>query len=132
MGRATDDGDGHRPDAEHLRPAGVRDATVDALRLLSEALERVRRARGHLYAFHQLTGGADLAVEMAVELLRRAGHTAQADLVERELVGRDVIPGYWTHQIVEAHHAAYYRPFTSVEARVRQELQREAPRAEPT
>ncbi|MDI3385223.1 hypothetical protein QIS99_03170 [Streptomyces sp. B-S-A8] len=122
MSRATDDGDEGHPDPEHVRPPGVSDATVEALGVLSEALEIAERARGHLYAFHQMTGGADLAVGTAVELLRRAGHTAQADLVEREIVGRNVIPGHWTYQIVEAYNATYYRPFTRVEAQVRQEL----------
>ena len=33
--------------------------TVDAVGKASEALEYVERARGHLYAFHQLIGRAD-------------------------------------------------------------------------
>ncbi|MFJ6088343.1 hypothetical protein ACIQI8_44020 [Streptomyces sp. NPDC092369] len=111
-----------QPDAVHMRPEGVSDATVEALGTLSEALETVERARGHLYAFHQLTGGADLALGKAVEQLRAAGHTQQADVVEREIVGRNVIPGHWTFQIVEAYNATYYQPFTHVETRVRQEL----------
>lgn len=110
------------PDAGHLRPEGVDDATVEALGTLSEALETVERARGHLYTFHQLTGGADLTLGKAVEQLRAAGHAAQADLVEREIVGRNVLPGCWTFQVVEAYNTTYYRPFTDVEAQVRQEL----------
>ncbi|MFF8960122.1 hypothetical protein [Streptomyces sp. NPDC014894] len=109
-------------DPSHRRPEGVGDATVRALGSLSEALETAERARGSLYAFHQLTGGADLKLDEALEQLRAAGHDAQADLLEREIVGRDVIPGHWTFQIVEAYNAHYYRPFTEVEARVRREL----------
>ncbi|MFF3493226.1 hypothetical protein ACFYWS_17915 [Streptomyces sp. NPDC002795] len=111
-----------RTNVEHVRPKGVSDATVEALGVLSEALETVERARGHLYAFHQLTGSADLAVGTAAELLRRAGHASQADLVENEIEGRNVIPDHWTYQIVESYNATYYRPFTDVEAQVRQEL----------
>ena len=37
--------------------------TVDAVGKASEALEYVERARGHLYAFHQLIGRADFLFE---------------------------------------------------------------------
>ncbi|WP_331446646.1 hypothetical protein [Streptomyces xanthochromogenes] len=106
----------------HVRPHGVSDATVEALGTLSEALETVEQARGHLYAFHRLTGGADLTLSRAVEQLRAAGHGEQADLVEREIVGRNVLPGCWTFQVIEAYNATYYKPFTEVEHQVRQEL----------
>ena len=46
------------PDDPWARPAGVDDATVEATGKLSEALEWVERARGHLYEFHQLMGRA--------------------------------------------------------------------------
>src|SRR5918996_1195686 len=39
--------------------------TVDAVGKATEALEYVERARGHLYAFHQLIGRADLLFEEA-------------------------------------------------------------------
>ncbi|MFJ8861678.1 hypothetical protein ACIRD8_24990 [Streptomyces sp. NPDC102451] len=106
------------PDEEHVRPSGA----VEALGALTEALEGVERARGQLFGFHQLTGGADLTLDRAVELLRMGGHADQADLVEREILGRNVIPGRWTFQIVEAYDDTYYRPFVAVEERVRREL----------
>lgn len=95
---------------------------MEAVGALTEALETVERARGHLYAFHQLTGHADLSLDRAVELLRMAGHAGQADRVQREILGRNVVPGCWTYQVVEAYDATYYRPFLEVEAGVRQEL----------
>jgi hypothetical protein len=110
------------PDSAHRRPPGVDDATVRALGMLSKALETTERARGALYDFHQLTGAADLQLGDAVDLLRQAGHEAQAEQVERELLGRNTIPGHWTFQIIEAYNATYYRPFTEVETRVREEL----------
>ncbi|MEU1216432.1 hypothetical protein ACFYSH_32250 [Streptomyces sp. NPDC005791] len=110
------------PEEEHVRPYGVDDTTVEALGALTEALECVERARGQLYAFHQLTGGADLTLDRAVELLRMGGHVEQADLVEREILGRNVVPGCWTFQLVEAYDDTYYRPFMEVEERVRREL----------
>lgn len=106
----------------HERPSGVSDATVEALGALSKALETTERARGHLYEFHQLTGGADFELDRAVRLLREAGHGAWADRVQREIVGRNVIPGHWTFQIVEAYNATYYEPFKDTEAEIRGDL----------
>jgi hypothetical protein len=106
----------------YRRPAGMDDATVEALGLLSQAWETTERARGRLYDFHQLTGGADRLVGEAVEALRRAGHTAQADLVERTVQGRDVLPGMWTFQVVEAYDEGYHRTFSEAERQVRAEL----------
>lgn len=116
MGEHSED----RPDVAHRRPAGMDDATIEALGTLSRALETTERARGRLYDFHQLTGGADEALGRAVQLLREAGHAEQADLLERELVGRNVIPGYWTFQLIEAYNATYYRPLVALEEEIRQ------------
>ena len=110
------------PDAAHRRPAGVDDATVEALGRLSEALEAAEVARGHLYAFHRLSGTTDLTLGDAVEQLRRAGHTELADRIDRELVGRNVIPGHWTFQIVEAYDDDYYATFKRLEAEAREKL----------
>ncbi|MBV2354067.1 hypothetical protein KUM39_06770 [Streptomyces sp. J2-1] len=111
------DQNGHRdgPDQAHRRPEGVDDTTVEALGALSKALETTERARGHLYAFHQLTGGADRELDRAVRLLHEAGHHTWADRLRSEIVGRNVIPGHWTYQIVEAYNRTYYRPFQDFE-----------------
>ncbi|HZG05623.1 MAG TPA: hypothetical protein VE546_18945 [Streptomyces sp.] len=108
-----------RPDRAHRRPPGVTDATVEAVGKVSEALEATERARGHLYSFHQMTGRADLLLGEAVDLLRAAGHEEEADLLETEVLGRNVIPGHWTFQIVEGYDDHYYRPFLAAEERVR-------------
>ncbi|MFF3331064.1 hypothetical protein ACFYWX_16085 [Streptomyces sp. NPDC002888] len=100
------------PDQAHRRPKGVSDETVEALGALSKALETTERARGHLYSFHQMTGTADLQLDRAVELLRRAGHPEWADKLQSEILGRNVIPGHWTFQIVEAYDTTYHQPFT--------------------
>ncbi|GAA3399197.1 hypothetical protein [Streptomyces roseoviridis] len=102
------------PDAAHRCPPGVSDATVEALGSLSKALETVERARGALYGFHQLTGTADFELDRAVRLLREAGHDDWADRVQTEIVGRNVIPGHWTFQIVESYDRTYYEPFKSL------------------
>ncbi|MGQ5264361.1 hypothetical protein ACTWLT_26795 [Micromonospora sp. ZYX-F-536] len=110
------------PDDEHRRPAGVSDATVAALGKLSEALECVERARGHLYSLHQLIGHADLMLDDAVEQLRAAGHPQIADRVDSELLGRNVIAGRWTFQIVEDFDDGYYALFRELDRQARDEL----------
>jgi hypothetical protein len=98
------------------------DTTVEGLGKLSEALETVEQARGLLYGFHQLTGKADLLLQDAVELLRKAGRTALADDLDRDLVGRNVIADRWTFQIVEDYDAHYWATFRGLDARARDEL----------
>ncbi|HZU46213.1 MAG TPA: hypothetical protein VFA16_02980, partial [Mycobacterium sp.] len=68
---------------------------------LTEALETTERARGHLYSFHQLTGRADLLLDDAVRLIREAGHPQMAEHICAELIGRNVLPGRWSFQVVE-------------------------------
>ncbi len=79
-------------------------------------------ARGHLYAFHRLSGTADLTCGQAVDLLRGAGHEELADRVEQEVVGRNVIEGRWTFQVVEDYDASYYAAFKDVERAAREQL----------
>ncbi|GII64012.1 hypothetical protein Skr01_40970 [Sphaerisporangium krabiense] len=110
------------PDPGERRPSGLDDTTVEALGKLSEALETVQRARGHLYTFHQLTGHAHLQLEEAVSLLRAAGHDTHADALTADLLGRDVLPGRWTFQVVEEYDDGYYRCFTETEERLRNDL----------
>ncbi|EWT01094.1 hypothetical protein N865_11815 [Intrasporangium oryzae NRRL B-24470] len=110
------------PIPAHRRPAGTTDATVEALGKLSEALEVVEDARGHLYGFHRLTGMGDLTLGEAVDLLREAGHGALADRIAEELVGRNVIEGRWTFQLVEEYDDGYYATFKRLEAAAREEL----------
>jgi hypothetical protein len=110
------------PDPDHVRPAGVSDATVEALGKLSEALEVVEHARGLLYGFHRMTGEADLALGEAVDALRESGATELADTLETELVGRNVIEGRWTFQIVEDYDDGYYATFKTLEKQARSEL----------
>lgn len=109
-------------DEAHRRPPGVDDRTVEALGKLSEALEVVEEARGHLYAFHRRCGTADLTLQEAVRLLREAGHTALADELQTGLVGRNVLPDRWSYQIVEEYDALYYEPFRAADAEARDAL----------
>ncbi|GGR73068.1 hypothetical protein GCM10010197_45500 [Nocardioides luteus] len=109
-------------DEEHTRPDGVDDLTVEALGSISEALEAIEIARGHLYSLHRITGTADLTLGKGVEQLREAGHTELADKFERELVGRNVLFGRWTFQIVEEYDDGYYGTFKRLEKEARDTL----------
>jgi hypothetical protein len=123
LGYSPDDGkEPMTEDSEHQRPPGVDDATVEALGKLSEGLEAVEEARGRLYGFHRLTGTADFAAGEAVDLLRRAGHDELADDIARDLVGRNVLFGRWTFQVVEEYDEHYYLTFRSLEKRARDTL----------
>jgi len=115
----SNDDDGRDP--AHRVPPGVSDAVVEALGKLSEALETTERARGRLYDFHQLTGEADFALDEAVDLFEQAGHREAAQRVRDGLIGKDVLEGRWTFQIIEEYDDGYYRAFKDVEAELRQE-----------
>ncbi|MET0900615.1 MAG: hypothetical protein ABWY45_22095 [Mycobacterium sp.] len=104
------------------RPAGVGDGTVEAAGKLSEALETVERARGALYTFHQLMGHADMQVGEARDLLREAGHSDLAQRLDTELVGRNVLPGRWTFQLVEEFDDGYWSEIRRLEESVRTDL----------
>ena len=96
--------------------------TVEALGKISEALEAVERARGHLYSFHQLSGTADLTLQEGVANLRKAGHEELAEEIEAGLVGRNVLPGHWTFQIVQEYDDGYWSVFREYENKARQSL----------
>jgi hypothetical protein len=110
------------PDSAHRRPEGLDDLTVEALGKMSEALEVVERVRGHLYAMHQLTGTADFMLDDAVSLFRQAGYPKMAERIQEELIGRNVIPGHWTFQIVEEYDDGYYAEFKTIEKEARDEF----------
>ncbi|NKI42897.1 hypothetical protein [Streptomyces physcomitrii] len=95
---------------------------VEAAGVLSEAFETTERARGHLYSFHQLTGHADLRLDDVVDLLHRCGHPDLAEEIGRELLGRNVLPGRWTFQLVEEYDDDYYATFRRLEEKVRARL----------
>jgi hypothetical protein len=95
---------------------------VEAVGKMSEALETLERARGHLYSFHQLVGEADFALDDAVEAVRAAGAPAVADRIERELVGRNVVPDRWTFQLIEEFDDGYWALFRELERVVRETL----------
>ncbi|MCX2970871.1 MULTISPECIES: hypothetical protein [Streptomyces] len=111
-----------QPAPRHRRPPGTSDDAVAAAGKISEALETTEQARGHLFAFHQLTGRADLSLDDAAGLLEAAGHPELAEEVRTELIGRNVVSDRWSFQLVEEYDDDYYATFRSMEERVRTAL----------
>jgi hypothetical protein len=106
---------------EPTRPAGASDAEVRASGLMTEALERIERARGAMYDAHQLIGGADSALDDVIDALMESGHDATAAALKRELVGLDVIEGRWTFQLMEEFDDGFYARWREWEQRIRGE-----------
>ncbi|WGJ85516.1 hypothetical protein [Gordonia sp. SMJS1] len=100
----------------------ISDDTAEAVGKVGEALEYIERARGHLYSFHQLIGRGDLLLGEAVDELRKAGHGEFADELSTELVGRNVLEGRWTFQVVEEFDDTYWGPLRESVNRVRADL----------
>jgi len=111
-----------KPAGLDRRPPGVTDATVAAVGKLSEGLEWIERARGRLYDFHHLCGHADFVFEEAADALAEAGHPDAAALLRREIIGRNVLEGRWTFQVVEEFDDLYWTPLRASETVVRDAL----------
>lgn len=77
-------------DDRHRRPEGADDATVEAVGKVSEAVEWLEPARGRLFDFRLMLGHLDFQMGDAVEMLRKAGHEELAELLDEEVVGRNV------------------------------------------
>jgi hypothetical protein len=97
-------------------------AVEEATGKLSEALEYIERARGHLFDLHQLIGHADLLLDEALESLEQVDRPDLQRLIRSELYGRNVLAGKWTFEIVEEFDDGFYAAWRSVEAEVRDAL----------
>lgn len=109
-------------DAEHSRPEGATDAEVEAAGTISEALEKVERARGHLYSFHQLIGAADFGFEDGADQLEASGHRELAERLRTELIGLNVLAGRWSFQVVEDFDDGYWSTARELDRVVRDEV----------
>lgn len=110
------------PDPDHQRPPGTTDATVEAMGKVGEAWEWVQRVRGRMYDLHQMIGRADLLFGEAADALEKAGHTEAAGRLRDEVVGRNVLQGRWSFQIVEEFDNCYYQPTARVEEEIRRQV----------
>jgi hypothetical protein len=105
--------------APHGRPEGCDDASVAATGRLIEALEWVERLRSRLYDFHLMMGHADFLFGDAANALEAAGWPDEAAWLRTDVIGRNVLDGRWTFQIVEEFDDCYYGPVRAVEQRIR-------------
>ncbi len=71
-------------------------------------LEWLERARGRLYDFHQMCGRVDLLLGQAADELAAAGHGDLAEAARTHVVGRNIVEGRWSFQVVEEYDASYY------------------------
>ena len=110
------------PDREHERPRHASDPAIAAAGKMTEMLETVERARGHLYSFHQLIGEADFELDAVLELLRQCGADELEHCLRTDVVGRNVIPGRWTFQLVEEFDEQYWEVVRAHERAVREQL----------
>jgi hypothetical protein len=110
------------PDQQHRRPEGVSDVAVEAAGKVSEAFEWLERARGRLYDFHHLIGRADFLMENAADLLDEAGEAELANRLRVDVIGRNVLDGRWTYQIVEEFDDVYFSAARGAEELVRNRL----------
>ena len=110
------------PDEAHRVPPGVDDATVQAVGMLTAALEVVEQARGLLYGFHRLTGRADNDLRDALDALDAAGHHDLAAAIREDLFGRNVLDHRWTFQVVEDYDDGYWSRFRQWEQVARDRL----------
>jgi hypothetical protein len=123
----ADDGHLPPPGDPYRRPDGASDAEVEAAGKASEALEVIEHARGHLIAFHRMLGMADFLFEDAADLLQTAGRTEYAQHLRTEVVGRNVLEGRWTFQVIDEFDRTYYQVVRDAEARIRDDLMGGAP-----
>lgn len=104
------------------RPEGTSDETVEAVGKYSEAMEYLIRARGHLYSAHQLIGHADLLFDEVAEGFDDASLPEEAKRVRRDVIGRNVLDGRWTFQIMEEFDELYFHPIQAELDRLEREL----------
>lgn len=118
----TAHGDHPRKEDPYERPDGAADDTVAAVGMVTEAFEWLQRARGRLYDLHQLVGHADRLFGDAAADLRAAGHESEAALIEREVIGRNLVRGRWTFQLVDEAETTFFEPVAAIERDIRDRL----------
>jgi hypothetical protein len=101
---------------------GMDEQAIEATGKLSEALEYIERARGHLFDLHQLIGHADLLLDEVLDSLEAQDRPDLQKLIRSQLYGRNVLGGKWTFELVEEFDDGFYAAWKDVEFEVRDEL----------
>ena len=104
----------------HDRPPGASDDAVAAAGHMSEALETLERARGHpIRSTSSSARPTSRSTASWPSCAPNAGAEELAAELERELVGRNLLEGRWTFQVVEEFDDGYWSVFRDYERRVR-------------
>lgn len=107
---------------DYSPPDGISDELVAAVGKLREAMERLERVRGHLYELHQLMGRTDRLFGEAAQALAIAGAPQQADLVEQQIVGRNILEDRWSFEVVDEFNRTYYEPVKAIVEQAEKDL----------
>jgi hypothetical protein len=83
---------------------------LETMATASEAMEYVERARGHMYTLHHLLVRAEILFTEVSESLRAQGRHEEAEMLQREVIGRSVIGDRWSHEVVEEFDDGFHGP----------------------
>ncbi|MEF8758030.1 MAG: hypothetical protein V5A23_01065 [Halobacteriales archaeon] len=95
---------------------------LETLHRVEVAGEWIRRAQGHLLAFHHAVGHAMDHLDDVETALRAAGHEDLADPLRDDVLVRGVAGDRWSYDIVEAFESSMVDPVAEYEAAVRESL----------
>jgi hypothetical protein len=96
-------------------------ADVDALHEIEVGTEWIRRAHGHLLAFHHAVGHGVDHFASAESPLAAAGYDDLAARIRDDLLHRGVMDGdRWSYDVVETFETTFLDPVTTVETDARQ------------
>ena len=95
---------------------------LSALHDVEVGREWVRRAHGHLLAFHHAVGHGMDHFDDAEATLRAAGHPALADVIRDDLLPRGAVDDRWTYGLVESFEASMADPVGKYEQTLREDL----------
>jgi hypothetical protein len=83
---------------------------LETMATASEAMEYVERARGHMYTLHHLLVRAEILFTEVSESLQAQGRCEEAEMLQREAIGRSVIGDRWSHEVVEEFDDGFHGP----------------------
>jgi hypothetical protein len=112
-------------EADDTEPRPWQDLTESELAALHDVevgSEWLKRAHGHLLAFHHAVGHGMDRFDRAEGTLREAGHEALADALRDDLLPRGVVGESWSYEVVETHEEGLLAETRAFERRARERL----------
>jgi hypothetical protein len=105
-----------------IEPPETTETERAALHELQLGGEHVKRAYGHLLAFHHQIGRAMDRYAAAEPLLREAGYDDLADEIRDRHLPAGVVGDRWSYELVEDFEAGFLEGTNGFERRVRDRL----------